>query len=155
MEEFIATVQPWHWLVLALVLLICESLGAGGFLIGLAIAAVVQSIIAVSTENLSWDLQLLIFAVNAVVFTVIYWRFFRKFNQQTDAPTINQRAVQYLGRRFHLTEDLSNGEGKTRIGDTLWRIRAKNDLPANTNVEVYDTDDMVLIIRAVEDSPSG
>ena len=39
------TIQAWHWLVLGLVLLTAEALGAGGFVIGLAIAAFVQSLL--------------------------------------------------------------------------------------------------------------
>lgn len=143
-------IYPWHWLVLCLILLGIEAIGVGGFLIGAAIAALLQSIIAVTFENLSWDLQLAIYAINTLVITVIHWRYFRKFNQKTDAPTLNNRAAQYIGRKFTLEQAVINGEGKVKIGDTLWRVRAEHDIAEGVGVEVIDADGLVLVIRAFD-----
>lgn len=151
MEQFIATIQPWHWLVLGIVLLIAETLGTGGFLIGIAIAAFVQSIIAVSFENLSWDFQLMVFGINCVLFTFIYWRFFRRFNQKTDSPVINDRAAQLIGRQLLLQDPLTNGVGKILIGDTFWRASAERELPAGTKIEIVSSDGMNLVVRPVSD----
>ena len=147
MDTFIMTIQPWHWLVFGFALLVIETLGAGGFLIGLAIAAMVQSVIAANFVDLSWDFQLAVFAVNAIVFTVLYWRFFRKFNQKTDAPQINDRAAQFIGRQFELKQALVNGEGKITIGDTLWRVRANENLQQGTQITVKATDGMTLLVE--------
>ena len=143
-------IQPWHWLVLAVLLLIFEVLGAGGFVIGLAIAAFVLSIIAVSFENLSWDFQLLLFALSGIAFTVIYWRFFRKFNNRTDQPDINNRAAQYIGRSFQTTKPLIQGEGKEQVGDSLWRVRCAENIDEGTSVKVVGSEGMVLIIEKIE-----
>lgn len=151
MESLFATIQPWHWLVFGILLLVAETLGAGGFLIGIAIAAFVQSIIAVSANNLSWDFQLLLFGLNSLLFTVIYWKFFRKFNQKTDAPTINNRAAQLVGRQLLLEQPLTNGVGKILIGDTFWRATADSELPAGTKVEIVSSEGMNLVVRAVTD----
>lgn len=151
MEQLIATIQPWHWLVLGILLLVAETLGAGGFLIGIAIAALAQSIITVSFENLSWDFQLLLFGINSLVFTVIYWKFFRKFNQKTDAPAINDRAAQLVGRQLLLEQPLTNGTGKVLIGDTFWRATADRELPAGTKIEIVSSQGMNLVVRAVTD----
>ncbi|NNC54418.1 MAG: NfeD family protein [Pseudomonadales bacterium] len=151
MESFVATIQPWHWLVLGILLLVAESFGTGGFVIGIAIAAFVQSINAVSFPNLSWGFQILVFGVNCVLFTFIYWRFFRKFNQRTDAPVLNDRAAQLVGRQLLLEQPLSNGVGKVLIGDTFWRASADRELPTGTKIEIVSSNGMNLVVRAVDD----
>jgi membrane protein implicated in regulation of membrane protease activity len=143
--------EPWHWLVLATVLLIAEALGTGGFLIGLAMAAFLQGIVAVYYENLSWDFQLIIFAANAIIFTVIYWKFFRKFNEATDSPDINNRAAQLIGHSFDITEPIRHGEGKVQIGDSLWRIRCPTELVVGALVKVVGSDGMVLLVEQIVD----
>ena len=50
---WIETIQPWQWMVFGIVLLIFETLGVGGFLIGVAIASVIQSVIAFVWPNSS------------------------------------------------------------------------------------------------------
>ncbi len=140
--------QPWHWLVLGVLLLVAEVMGAGGFLIGLALAAFVQSAIAVYSSNLSWDFQLLVFAIDSVIFTWIYWKFFRKFNEQTDTPNLNNREAQYIGRQFQLKDPMVNGEGKIQIGDSLWRIRSEQPLEVGETIRVIGNDGMVLLVEA-------
>ena len=141
-------VEPWHWLVLGVLLLIAEVMGAGGFLIGMALAAFVQSAVAVFSNNLSWDFQLLVFAINSLVFTWVYWKFFRQFNEQTDTPNLNNRAAQFVGRQFELKEPVINGEGKIQIGDSLWRIRSEQQLEVGTTIKIVGSEGMVLLVEA-------
>ena len=143
-------IQPWHWLVVAILLLTLEIMGAGGFVLGMAIAALLQSIIAVSFDDLSWSFQLLTFAINSIIFTVIYWKFFRKFNNRTDAPELNDRAAQFVGRSFMLQKSLVHGEGREQLGDSLWRIRCDENLPAESSVTVIGTEGMVLLVKKAD-----
>jgi len=143
----IETIQPWHWLVLGILLLIGETLGVGGFLVGIAIACFVQSGIAAFYPNLSWDFQLAVFAFNAILFTVIYWKFFRRFNEQTDNAQINNRALQLVGRQIVVEQDFPDGEGKLQIGDTFWRFRCDQPLKIGNKVKVADAEGMVLQVQ--------
>jgi len=144
-----ATVEPWQWLVFAMALLIAETLGTGGFLIGVAIACLVQSAISFIWPNLSWDFQFIIFAFNAVFFTVLYWKVFRRFNQKTDNSEINNRAAQLVGRRVAITEDFPAGEGKVVIGDTFWRVRSDGPLVSGDSVIVKSSEGMLLLVEKV------
>ncbi|WP_424141140.1 NfeD family protein [Sodalis glossinidius] len=49
--------------------------------------------------------------------------------------------------RTRLSEPLSNGFGRLRVGDSTWRIQASEDLPAVTWVEVYATEGITLRVR--------
>ncbi|MBY6187894.1 NfeD family protein [Marinobacter hydrocarbonoclasticus] len=144
------SLQAWHWLVLGLVLLGLEALGSGGFLLGAAAAGILLSLLLWIWPELSWSSQLMIFAVSAVVFTVIYWRGFRRFNQASEQPTLNDRAAQLVGRSWVLAQDLPAGESKVQVGDTLWRVRCEQPLSVGTRVQVSGSDGMTLLLEAAE-----
>ncbi|MBY4677118.1 NfeD family protein [Marinobacterium arenosum] len=132
--------------------MILELVGAAGFLLGLAVAALLTAL-ATGMEWISdWHHQVLVFAVAGVLFTLAYWSLFRRFNQQSDVPLLNARARSMIGRRVALEQDLSGGQGQVQIGDTFWRIRADQSLQAGTLVEVVDTDGMTLLVRVCESS---
>jgi membrane protein implicated in regulation of membrane protease activity len=143
----IETIQPWHWLVFGLILLIAEMLGVGGFLIGIAIACFVQSFIAAFYSDLSWDFQLAVFSFNAIIFTVIYWKFFRRFNESTDNHDINNRALQLVDRQVVIEEDHLDGRGKMQIGDTFWRYHCNEPLAAGDTVKVVGAEGMTLTVQ--------
>ena len=145
-----ATIEPWQWLVLAVALLIAETLGAGGFLIGIAIACFVQSVISFFWPGLSWDFQFIILAFNAILFTVLYWKLFRGFNQQTDHGKLNDRAAQLIGQRVTISEELPAGEGKVIIGDTYWKIRSAEPLFNGDVVVVKSSEGMLLLVEKSE-----
>ncbi len=147
--DIVFVIQPWHWLVLGILLLLAEVMGAGGFLIGLAIAAFIESLVVVLAGNLSWDFQLMIFGFDGILFTWIYWKFFRSFNEKSDTLNINDRAAQYIGRTFELTEPIVHGYGKVKIGDSLWKVKAQTDAPEGVSVNVVDSEGMTLIVDVV------
>ena len=71
--EFITSLQPWHWIILSLMLFGAEALGASGFLIGAGIAALGLGLLTLVVDGLSWELQATLFAVTAVACSIIVW----------------------------------------------------------------------------------
>lgn len=151
MADWLSTLTQWHWLILGVLLLLLEVLGASGFLIGLAVASLTLAGVVGLGLIESWSYQLLLFALLGVLFTVLYWRVFRSFNRHTDEPLLNDRAAQLIGRKFILANDLDNGQGRVQVGDTLWKAEAKTALAAGTQVEIYASDGMVIKLRVLVD----
>nr|WP_320135996.1 NfeD family protein [uncultured Amphritea sp.] len=150
MADWFNTLTQWHWLILGVLLLILEMLGASGFLIGLAVASLaVAGVVALGVVE-SWSYQLLLFALLGIAFTILYWRVFRTFNSQTDEPLLNDRAAQLIGRKFVLEQNLENGQGRVQVGDTLWKAEAETTLTAGTKVEIYASEGMVIKIRPLD-----
>jgi hypothetical protein len=96
--------------------------------------------------DLSWQKQISLFAVLALLCSVWFWYRFKSFNQTTDQPELNDRAAQLIGREFALTHEMTGGQGKMQVGDTLWRVESENNLSAGTQVKVVGSRDMVLVI---------
>lgn len=150
MADWFNTLTQWHWLILGVLLLILEMLGASGFLIGLAVASLaLAGAVALGVVE-SWSYQLLLFALLGIAFTILYWRVFRTFNSQTDEPLLNDRAAQLIGRKFVLEQNLENGQGRVQVGDTLWKAEAETTLTAGTKVEIYASEGMVIKIRPLD-----
>ena len=148
MESLI--VHPWYWLVLGLVLIGLESMGAGGFLLGGAVSAFLTAIISWLKADLYWTTQIIIFSCLTIVFTLVYYRLFRKFNQKSDSPNLNDRAAQLHGRTLQLTSDIPFGDGRVQIGDTLWKVHCSTSLKKGSVVTVYGNEGMTLLIKPVE-----
>lgn len=144
------SLTTWHWLILAVVLLIFEALGTSGFLIGIAAAAFLMAAAVAMDAVQAWQYQLLWFSLLALVLTLVYWKVFKGFNNRSAEPLLNDRAAQLIGRRVVLEESLIAGQGRIKVGDTLWKASAETQLEAGTTVEVYGSDGMMLKIKSVD-----
>ena len=134
-EQLFEQAGDWTWIILGLVMLALELLMPGTFLMWLGLAALGVGLVALLID-LSWQVEIVLFGVLAVLFVLAGRRFFaRHGDETTDAPGLNERASAYLGRQITLEEPLVGGTGRVKLGDTLWRVEGP-DLPAGTRVEV-------------------
>lgn len=145
--EIFTDITIYHWLALGLLLLIAEMLGASGFLLGAAAAAFGMSAILWLVPDMGITWQLVLYAIGAVVLSVIYFQLFRDAQSTPARPMLNNRAKRLLGHRFTLEQDIDLGHGKVQIGDTLWSVETDTPLPKGTLVEVVDTNIMSLRIE--------
>ena len=65
MIEFFEAMQFWHWILLAIVLIAGEALGATGFLLGAVMASLELALITYIWPDLTWQQQISLFAVLA------------------------------------------------------------------------------------------
>ena len=109
-------------------------------------AALELALISYIWPDLTWQQQLSLFAVLALLCSVWFWYRFKNFNQTSAQPQLNDRAAQLVGREFALTQTMKGGQGKIQVGDTLWRVEATTNLPVGTQIKVTGHRDMVLLI---------
>ncbi len=141
--------EYWHWLVLAIVLIIFEMLVMPvTFFLWMGIAAAVVGLVMIAIPQLSFFLQIMLFAVIAVVSLVVHRRYLKSNPPETDAPTLNRRGEQYIDRIFTLEEAIINGVGKVKVDDTSWRVSGA-DLAAGSRVKVVGVDGTVFKVEAV------
>jgi membrane protein implicated in regulation of membrane protease activity len=132
----ISQVLYWYWWSAAAVLGIAEILLPGAFFLWLALAAVVTGAVLLAVPDLGAQFQLLIFAVSSVASWVFGRRFVRRHLATTDQPDLNRRGEHYIGQRFALTEPISGGLGRSKVGDSVWTVEGPEDLAAGTLVTV-------------------
>jgi len=126
----------WHWLVFGLLLIVAEIFVFGAILLWLGIAALFVGVLAFLVPTLLWMPSVLIWSILSVAL-VVGWHLYRKKNPAKDnAPTINRRGEQIVGRHFTLTKDIINGTGELHVDDTRWKVVSHKDLPAGMKVKV-------------------
>ena len=150
MESYLASIDYWHWWILAGILLIIEIAAPSFFFLWLSIAAGITGLVLLAVPELGWEYQLLLFSVLSVLSLTAFKRYQRANPATSDQPTLNRRGVQYVGRNFTLTQPIVNNNGVIHVDDSTWRIRGAN-LPAGTTVRVVGTDSVILEVEAVQD----
>lgn len=125
----------WYWWVLAVGFLAIELLAPGFFFLWLAVSAFVVGSILLTIPSTTFEIQLLLFSVLAVTSILIWRRYISAKSQQSDHPLLNQRGAQYIGRTFNLVTPIENGQGKIKVGDSLWLVHGE-DCPMDSKVKV-------------------
>jgi len=143
--SYLASLGVWNWFILAGVLLAIEVMVPGTFFLWLGLsAALVGGASLVITW--SWQLQLVAFAVLALISFVVWWRFGRPGETAPARHFLNQRTEGFVGRVFTLEKPIVDGTGTVRIDDTIWRV-AGPDCPAGSRVKVARADAATLVVE--------
>ncbi|MBT3048207.1 MAG: NfeD family protein [gamma proteobacterium symbiont of Ctena orbiculata] len=141
--QLLTQVDYWHWLILAVVLMILEVFSPGAFLLWMGLAAAVVGLLMLLLPELGWQMQILIFAILSVLIIVLVRAFLQRRPIETDQPHLNRRGEQYIDRTFTLQEPIVNGEGKIHVDDSTWKINGE-DCPAGTRIRITGVEGVVL-----------
>jgi inner membrane protein len=140
-------IEYWNWWVIAVFLIGIEVFAPGAVFLWMGIAAGIVGFALLAYPELSWQIQLLTFAVISVV-TIYVWRFFLRDRFPAPLPgrVLNRRGASYVGRSFTLKEPIVDGSGLLHVDDSRWKIEGE-DLPAGTKVKVTGVDGTVLKVE--------
>ena len=136
LERIFAELGPWNWMVLGFVLLTLEILVPGVFLLWIGIAALIVGALSL----MLWDAGVLELgsAGRGVPGAVAGLRLSparRSWAGAATTPTSRcstGAATQLVGRTATLTEPITDGRGRIKLGDTMWRVSGP-DLPVGTH----------------------
>ncbi|MGX2973795.1 NfeD family protein [Ursidibacter arcticus] len=134
------------WLILGFLLCILEIIISGVFIIWWGGAAIVVAItVALYPISLSW--QLSIFAILAIIFSLIWWKYQHSKDIRDDEnSTLNAREHYMLGVQGAIVELLENGIARGKFGDTTWRVIGEN-LQVGDSVQVNKVDGITLFVH--------
>jgi len=150
MVEFLQTINQYHWLSFACILVILEIFGFAGFMLGFALAALVNFII-MSAADISWQVQVLIFAGFSLVTSICWYIFqFKKDKENEKTTTLNKKENQLVGQKVTLTEDIDAGKGRLKITDSTWPVYTEESLKAGDLVEITKVNGIFLQIKKVK-----
>jgi membrane protein implicated in regulation of membrane protease activity len=148
MQDWLPDIGHWSWLILAAVLLLLELAVPGVFFLWLALAAMLTGIAAATfIVDLSWQIQIVLFAVLSVVLVLLVRPRLQSRASQGNQTNLNQRMYNYVGGVYRLETDMEDGNGKVRIEDTLWDVTGPN-LRKGARVKVVRVDGLRLVVEA-------
>lgn len=145
--DWINDIIYWHWLILAVALIILEILMPGAYFLWMGVSAAVVGGVMFVFPEMQILLQVLIFAVLSVITVAMYKSYRKKNPLVTDEPALNRRGEKYIGQIFTLTEPIVNGEGKITVDDSTWKITG-SDSNAGETVRVVAIEGSILKVEA-------
>jgi inner membrane protein len=143
MSQFFDHLEFWHWLILALVLVGIEMMTPGFFAIWLGGAALITGLVVLVVSSMSWEGQVILFALLAAVSVLGWYTIGRRVLIATDDATLNRRGDSLVGRTGDLIEPIVNGRGRVKIDDSTWRAEG-GDAPLGTRMIVVGVQGAIL-----------
>lgn len=120
----------WHWAGIGIVLLTLE-VAVGTFdLLWVSIAAFLTAFFALIMPDPigAWQGQLVFFAIVAIAFLVAGRTWFKGLRRvSTSHPNLNDRLAGMIGQRGEAATSFDGGEGKVKVGDTVWLAKQADD----------------------------
>ncbi|MBY0381681.1 MAG: NfeD family protein [Xanthobacteraceae bacterium] len=146
MIDLLATLGPWSWLVLGLVLMAIEAVAPGAFMMWLGLAAFLVGALAFAFPA-QWQMQIVAFALISLAMVPLWRHFARRASRSLDNRFLNRRTKELVGHVTTLATPIVDGIGTIKLGDTVWRVEGP-DLPAGTQVKIEHADGARLRVRA-------
>lgn len=147
MIALLTHLEASHWLIGAVVLLIAEMLLPGCFLLWFGVGAAVTGLL-LSVLHFSWQIQWLCFALVSIASILVVRRYRGRSPGEIRYPDLNRRSLQYVGRRYTLSEPIVDGYGRLNVDDTVWKVSGE-DAPVGTRVRVVGVDGTVLKVERI------
>lgn len=149
---FLEGLEAWHWLSLAVGLIIIELAFVGAYvLLCIGAAAAVVGAAFMLVPALTWQAQIAIWAVLSIA-GIAGWSLYKKANPnagQSDEPLLNNRGAQYVGRALTLEIDIADGDNaQHKVDDSFWTLQARGDLKQGMRVTVVESKSTVLVVAA-------
>ncbi len=136
----------WTWASIGLVLIVVEVAAPGAFFLWVGIAAGLTGLLVAILPGTGWQAQLAIFAVLAVVSTVLGRRYFRWRPIRTTHSGLNRRGLSLVGREYVLQQPIVNGAARLKTGGTTWQIEGP-DMEAGVSVRVTGLNGTRLVVE--------
>lgn len=144
--DWLPNLDPhWNWLALGLILAVAEMAIPGVFLIWLAGAAILTGL-ATWVLPIGLPLQIVIFAVLAVVSVFLGKRYLGRNPVHEADPGMNDRGARLRGEVVTITHAIDGGTGRARHGDTEWLVRGPDAEPG-TRMRIAGHDGAVLVVE--------
>lgn len=145
--EWINSLEPhWTWLAIGLLLAAAEMAIPGVFLIWMAGAALITGGLVWLVPTMGLALQIVIFAVLAIVFVFSGKRYLAANPIQSLDPKLNDRGAQAVGETVVVTHAIDGGTGRVRLGDSEWLARGPDAEPGS-RMRVAGHEGVVLIVE--------
>ena len=142
----------WTWWIVGMVLIAIEVFAPISFFLWFGLAAfavgVLTFLFGLNSSFWGWQAQVLAFAAFAIIFVILGRKLMTDRGwDKGDAPGLNERGSNLVGTVAVLSEAISEGKGRAKIGDGTWRVTGP-DLPIGKRVKVIAQDGGTLIVEA-------
>ncbi len=145
MMAWLFELTAWHWLSIAVAMLVLEMFSGTVYLLWISFAAAATALLMWAFD-LGWEAQVSLFTIVSILSVLAWHQYDKKRDKTPTRPLLNKRGHQYIGRTFQLSHAIENGVGKINVDDSSWKVKGA-DAPVDTKVKVTDIEGTVLIVE--------
>lgn len=131
--------NQWAWFLAAILLLVLETVAPGVIFLWMAIAAGAVGLIDLIFPGLSWEVQVVIFAILSVISVIVGRRYIASNPVASEDEMLNRRGEQHIGKTYQVVEAIVGGAGRIKVGDSIWAAEGP-DAAAGDMVRVTDVE---------------
>ncbi len=139
----------WLWMLAAIFLGIAELIVPGVFLIWLAVAAAATGLLTLAF-GIDLPFQFALFALFSIASVYLGRRWYLANPMPSADPMLNDRANRLTGRTVVVAAAIVNGEGRVRVGDSVWSCRGP-DCAEGSRVRIAGADGSCLKVELVRE----
>jgi len=116
----------WIWAIAAVAIGIAELHAPGSYLIWIALGAAITAGLDAGW-GLSFTAQIVTFIIASAISCGAGYFVYRHLNRRAERKdTLNQPDQRLVGRHGTVLEPIVNGQGKVRLGDSVWLAEGPN-----------------------------
>jgi len=145
------TILWYHWLILGLLLMLGEMLLPSFTLFWFGLAAMAVAVLLFLMPGLGLSVQLLVWACGSIVFTVLWFRYFKPtMIDKTGAGISREAVVGETGIVIKPPQDELRGVVRFSIpllGSDEWEFICRKECRVGDRVEVLDVSGNTLIVQ--------
>ena len=151
LTDFVNNQPAWHWWALGALLLALEITSTTQYLLWPGIAALIVGVLKFAIPSLDGRLDVFLFAIIAVVATVLWKRSKLGRAERTGHHDLNERSAQYKGRHVLALDDFHGGRGAVRVDDSRWNANTSDGSSPRKGdtLIVTGADGAILHVRAM------
>jgi inner membrane protein len=139
----------WGWAIAGAVLGLAELHAPGSYLIWIAVGAALTALFD-ARYGLSTTAQIITMILGSGLSCFAGYFVYRQVDRRPiEGGVLNRREAQLVGQRGVICSDIIHGQGKVRLGDTVWLAEGP-DLPAGTAVVVKSVRRARLRVRPLD-----
>ncbi|ACT58731.1 NfeD family protein [Hirschia baltica] len=152
MDALFTELTVWHWIALAIGLLIFEMMLGTFDLLWIAIAAGITALYAsLAPGSLSsWEYEVGVFVISSIILMVLGRTMFAGIrNPPTSHPNLNDRYASMIGKKAIVTGEFLGGFGRVKVNDSEWRAQFNEEgvLNIGDNVEIVSGEGSTVIVK--------
>lgn len=133
------------WMILGLLLLAAELIAPGVFLVFIGAAAVATGVFT-WLFDLGITFQLALFALYTALAVYIGKKMYAQPGVDESDGTLNEWAMNLVGKKVTAVADFSHGEGRVKLGDSEWNAHGDLDARAGDRLEVIGVEGTRLVV---------
>lgn len=151
--DAVAALQPWHWVVFGVVLVLSELLLATFFILWFGVAAIVVGVILLAFPAMPLTGQILLWTLLSALLAFAWFKYLRPLSvDRTKAGMSKEAILGEVGQVISAPSGERRGQLRFPVpilGEAEWAIITQDEVAEGDRVRVIDVAGNALVVEAI------